>query len=168
MPLLDFYDQILQLKAFRNEYAAYWASTAEKTRSGILSSILQTSSRLGQVGLMSITGRSVDAVILPAAPTAAILPGKWYHFDYSTTANTLDYATVVVPVTFADKKLDSFDDKYQPLNEKDEKNWLAYDAEAYDGAPAAVQLLGRRLEEEKLLEIADLVVDALKKRSSIG
>lgn len=80
MPLLDFYDQILQLKAFRNEYAAYWASTAEKTRSGILSSILQTSSRLGQVGLMSITGRSVDAVILPAAPTAAILPGKWYHF----------------------------------------------------------------------------------------
>ncbi|KAL8657680.1 MAG: hypothetical protein Q9226_001672 [Calogaya cf. arnoldii] len=146
MPLLDFYDQVLQLKAFRNEYAAYWASTAEKTKSGW----------------------SVDAVILPAAPTAAILPGKWYHFDYSTIANTLDYVSVVIPVTFADKMLDSFDDKYQPLNEKDKKNWLAYDAEAYDGAPAAVQLLGRRLEEEKLLEIADLVVDALKKSLSTG
>ncbi|KAL8639003.1 MAG: hypothetical protein Q9226_008934, partial [Calogaya cf. arnoldii] len=125
MPLLEFCDQVLQLKAFRNEYAAYWASTAEKTKSGILSSSFQTESTVGQVELTVVTGRSVDAVILPAAPTAAILPGKWYHHGYSTIANTLDYATVVIPVTFADKKLDSLDDTYQPLNEKDEKNWLA-------------------------------------------
>ncbi|KAL8847886.1 MAG: hypothetical protein Q9221_007097 [Calogaya cf. arnoldii] len=149
MPLLNFYDQVLQLKAFRNEYAAYWASTAEKTKSGISCSSFQIESIVGQVELTSITG-------------------KWYHYDYSTIANTLDYTTVVIPVTFADKKLDPFDDTYQPLNEKDKKNWLAYDAEAYDGAPAAVQLLGRRLEEEKLLEIADLVMDALKKSSDTG
>ena len=35
------------------------------------------------------------------------------------------------------------------------------DPEKYDGAPAAVQILGRRFDEEKLLSIAQLVVDAL-------
>lgn len=33
----------------------------------------------------------------------------------------------------------------------------------YDGAPAAVQILGRRLEEEKLLSVAQRVVEALQK-----
>ena len=45
--------------------------------------------------------------------------------DYSTTANTLDYTTIVIPVTLADKELDPFNDHYKPLNEKDQKNWLA-------------------------------------------
>ena len=35
------------------------------------------------------------------------------------------------------------------------------DPEKYDAAPAAVQILGRRLEEEKLLSIAQIVIDAL-------
>lgn len=35
------------------------------------------------------------------------------------------------------------------------------DPEIYDGAPAAVQILGRRFEEEKILSIAQLVVDAV-------
>lgn len=36
------------------------------------------------------------------------------------------------------------------------------DPEVYHGAPAAVQILGGRLEEEKLLAIGQVVVDALK------
>ena len=35
------------------------------------------------------------------------------------------------------------------------------DADKYDGAPAAVQIFGRRFDEEKLLSIAQLVVDAM-------
>jgi Asp-tRNA(Asn)/Glu-tRNA(Gln) amidotransferase A subunit family amidase len=35
------------------------------------------------------------------------------------------------------------------------------DPEKYDGAPASIQILGRRLEEEKLLSLAQVVVDAL-------
>jgi hypothetical protein len=38
----------------------------------------------------------------------------------------------------------------------------ADDPEVYHGAPAAVQLLGCRLEEEKLLAIGQVVTDALK------
>jgi Asp-tRNA(Asn)/Glu-tRNA(Gln) amidotransferase A subunit family amidase len=35
------------------------------------------------------------------------------------------------------------------------------DPDTYHGAPASIQLVGRRLEEEKLLSIAKVVVDAL-------
>ena len=45
--------------------------------------------------------------------------------DYSTLANALDYSTVVIPVSTADKALDPFDDQYEPLNEKDRLNWLS-------------------------------------------
>jgi hypothetical protein len=47
--------------------------------------------------------------------------------------------------------------------------WLAIrltrvpdDPEIYDGAPAAVQILGGRLEEEKLLVVGQIVAEALK------
>ena len=36
------------------------------------------------------------------------------------------------------------------------------DPEIYHGAPASIQILGRRLEEEKLLSVAQIVVDALE------
>ena len=36
------------------------------------------------------------------------------------------------------------------------------DADASDGVPAAIQILGRDLEEEKILSIAQIVADAIK------
>jgi hypothetical protein len=39
--------------------------------------------------------------------------------------NVLDYTTVVIPVTTADKHTDVFDPNHKPLSEKDEKNWKA-------------------------------------------
>lgn len=91
----------------------------------------------------------------------------------------LDYSTVVIPVTKANRNLDTVDPDYEPVSDVDKLNWLACkitisrivlhsahvlldDPDTYDGAPAAVQLLGRRFDEEKLLSIAQLVVDALK------
>ena len=98
--------------------------------------------------------------------------------------NVLDYTNLVVPVTKAKSKLDVLDYDYEPLNEIDKNNWEAckstmlqatffvirlhliharHDPVAFDGAPAAVQILGRRLEEEKILWIASIVVEALGK-----
>ena len=37
----------------------------------------------------------------------------------------MDYSAVVIPVTKADKSIDTFDHYYQPLNEVDRKNWEA-------------------------------------------
>ena len=38
-------------------------------------------------------------------------------------------------------------------------------AQKYDGAPAALQIFGRRFDEEKLLSIAQLVVNALERNA---
>jgi amidase len=42
-------------------------------------------------------------------------------------------------------------------------NIEADDAEAHDGAPAAVQLFGRRWEEERLLSMAQLIAEAVER-----
>ncbi|OJD30133.1 general amidase [Diplodia corticola] len=145
-PLLEFYNNTLRLKKYRERYQSYWESTSPDTD----------------------TGRPVDAVILPAAPHAAVIPGKWIHYDYATIANTLDYAAIIIPVTNADKDLDKFDKNYSPMTEKDRENWQAYDPDLYHGAPASIQILGRRHEEQKLLSVAQAVVDALKKHKQQG
>ncbi len=37
----------------------------------------------------------------------------------------MDYSAAVMPVTKADKSLDTFDNDYKPLNDEDRKNWEA-------------------------------------------
>ena len=37
----------------------------------------------------------------------------------------MDYSAVIIPVTKADKSVDTFDHHYQQLNEVDRKNWEA-------------------------------------------
>lgn len=59
IPLLDFENATLSLKTFRSDYHKYWESTAEHTG----------------------TGRPVDAVLFPAGPHTAPLPGKSYWFS---------------------------------------------------------------------------------------
>jgi amidase len=37
-----------------------------------------------------------------------------------------------------------------------------YDPDFYHGAPVALQLIGKRLEEEKVLEMTEVIADLLK------
>lgn len=37
----------------------------------------------------------------------------------------MDYSAAVIPITKADKSVDTFDHHYQSLNEVDRKNWEA-------------------------------------------
>ena len=79
---------------------------------------------------------------MPVAPTAAVIPGKFYHYsqlsynfaanlcadnitEYGSVANVLDYTTAVIPVTRANKELDQPNPAYQPRNEVDKRNWSA-------------------------------------------
>ena len=79
---------------------------------------------------------------MPVAPHAAVIPGKYYHYGqnppfsnlssplnastgYSATINLLDYSSVCLPVTRADKSIDKFDHEYNPLSDLDRENWQA-------------------------------------------
>lgn len=64
-------------------------------------------------------------------------------------------------MTFADKNLDQRRTSWQPLNEEDASIQADYDPEFYDGTPVGLQCVGRRLEDEKVLEMVEVIADAL-------
>ncbi|KAL2014079.1 hypothetical protein VTN00DRAFT_1604 [Thermoascus crustaceus] len=102
-------------------------------------------------------GKELDAIIAPITPTAAIRHDQFRYYGYASAINLLDFTSVVVPVTFADKAVDKKKESYQPLNDLDKLVQDEYDPEAYHGAPVAVQIIGRRLSEERTLAIAEEV-----------
>ena len=77
---------------------------------------------------------------------------------------TPDFPSCTFPVTTADKNIDHARDMktFQQLSEMDGKIQADYDANFYDGAPVSLQCVGRRLEEEKVLEMVEVIADALK------
>ncbi|KAG8628828.1 hypothetical protein KVT40_002693 [Elsinoe batatas] len=106
----------------------------------------------------------VDFVVSPLAPFAAARPEKYTYYGYSVWVNVVDYTSVVVPVTSAKKDTDKKIDNFKPANEEfDAKTMDSYDPEIYDGAPVAVQLVGRRLQEEKMLALAEYTGGLLHK-----
>ncbi|KAL4985220.1 amidase signature domain-containing protein [Aspergillus falconensis] len=127
-------------REYQKLYMDYWNSTSELTG----------------------TGRPVDAVICPAAPHAAVIPTQYTHVGYTSVINVLDYTSVVIPVTNADKSID-VNVPREFLGELDEESYKNYDADVYDGAPAGVQMFGRRLQEEKMLVLAEYVGAAVQK-----
>ncbi|KAJ8122896.1 hypothetical protein ONZ43_g1025 [Nemania bipapillata] len=136
--LLTYQDLTLQGLQYEAEYSDYWNSTAEED------------------------GQIVDAVIMPVAPHAAVIPGKYYHSSYTELINLLNYSVIVIPVTKADKLVDTVDSSYEPSSSFDKKNWEAYDPVVYDGGPVGLQIVGRKFEEEKVLSIAKIVVSAME------
>ncbi|KAL8885970.1 MAG: hypothetical protein Q9192_006559 [Flavoplaca navasiana] len=177
MPLLEYQDKTLQGKAYNEAYSDYWNASSDDDG--------KQSNALG-------CRQVVDAILMPVAPHAAVIPGKYYHISehalapqlnnlcykaptdpmeriaYTESINLLDYSAAVIPVTRADKSVDKFDHGYRPLNEIDRKNWEAYDPETYDGAPVGLQIVARKWEEEKVWAIAKIIDTALKKRREKG
>ncbi|KAF4972089.1 hypothetical protein FZEAL_9669 [Fusarium zealandicum] len=100
-------------------------------------------------------GKELDAIIAPITPTAAVRHDQFKYYGYSSAINLLDFTSVVVPVTFADKDLDAKDESFRPLTDMDSKVHSEYDPEAYHGAPVAVQVIGKRLTEERIMAIAE-------------
>lgn len=103
------------------------------------------------------TGQPIDCIIAPLAPYPAPRPGRYKWYGYSSFVNGLDYTSVVVPVTLADKDVDKYEDGYKPISDQDKEAFHSYDAEIYDGAHVSIQLIGRRLQEEKMLALAEYV-----------
>jgi hypothetical protein len=68
-----------------------------------------------------------------------------------------------MPVTRVDAKLDQLppDFKFNKLNGVAQGAYKHYDAKAMEGLPVGVQVVGRRLEEEKVLAIMLRIESAL-------
>lgn len=127
----ELWDVHLQKWNYQSEYLEQWREFEEKL------------------------GKELDAIIAPITATAAIRHNQFRYYGYASVINLLDFTSVVVPVTFADKRVDIRKDGFRSLGKLDEAVQAEYDPEVYHGAPVAVQVIGRRLSEEKTLAIAE-------------
>ncbi|KAF2815973.1 amidase signature enzyme [Mytilinidion resinicola] len=85
---------------------------------------------------------------------------------YTFLFNLLDYTCGIMPVTHVDKTLDQLPASFnlKKLNGVARGAYMHYDATKMDGLPVAVQVVGQRLEEEKVLSVMDRIESALEKR----
>ena len=70
-------------------------------------------------------------------------------------------------MTFVDKDLDCLPADFKPPSLVASLAYSAYDAEGMHGLPLGVQIIGKRLEEERVLEGMKIVQDALKQQGIV-
>ncbi|KAI1022969.1 hypothetical protein LB503_000448 [Fusarium chuoi] len=109
----------------------------------------------------------IDCLITPPNATPAV-PHRGMHdacssCGYTFMFNLLDYTAGVLPVTHVDKMRDQLpgDFSLDSLNGIAQGAYKLYDANAMHGLPVGVQVVGRRLEEEKVLAIMKRIEEAM-------
>ncbi|KAF8628053.1 hypothetical protein AX17_006057 [Amanita inopinata Kibby_2008] len=92
---------------------------------------------------------------------------------YTFIFSLLDYTAGILPVTFVDRASDALpmgfftSDQYRRMNSVARSAYTAYDAEDMHGLPLGIQIVGKRLEEEKVLEGMKIIEVALKKQGHV-
>lgn len=111
----------------------------------------------------------MDVMIAPPNATPALPHGAMHDAvsscGYTFMFNLLDYSAGIIPVTHVDAKKDRLpaDFNIKKLNGVAQGAYMHYDADKMAGLPVAVQIVGRRLEEEKVLAVMERVEDAIDK-----
>lgn len=113
-------------------------------------------------------GRPVDAVLLPPMPHAAVPHGGCRWVGYTKVWNVLDYTALVIPAgEVVERDLDAPWDDSTPRGEVDRWSLDLWKHNKEDMArlklPVGLQIVGRKLEEEKVLGIGKVVDDILRK-----
>ncbi|EPT03524.1 hypothetical protein FOMPIDRAFT_1159112 [Fomitopsis schrenkii] len=133
---------------FRSKVVAHWNDTSRRTT----------------------TGRSVDAILSPVAPTLAPPHDTTRWWGYTSYWNLMDFPAVVFPTgRFRAHDYIPLDVSGEPVHgtrprsameEYIRKQWAP---ETYNNAPVALQLIGRRLNEERLLGVLSVVEQSLRR-----
>ena len=76
---------------------------------------------------------------------------------------SVDSPACVLPVTFVDRNVDKKRAAFNPIDSKDAVIQSDYDPDRYDGVPVCVQLVGRRLQEERLVAVVKKIDKLLKR-----
>lgn len=141
-----------QREAFRLKLLEHWNDTS--ARSG--------------------TGRPVDAIIAPVAPTLAPKHDTTRWWGYTSYWNLADYPAAVFPMgTYVHGSEDAknlipavrtYDNDYTNDTEFASEPW---NPDSHNNIPVCLQIIGRRLNEERLLGMLN-VVESVLKRESMG
>lgn len=137
----------LSREAFRTKIAEHWNATVGRTSNG----------------------RPIDVVLSPVAPTLAPPHNTTRWWGYTSYWNLVDYPAVVFPMgrfSASDFHSTNVSDPLEPLQKprNPEEDFIQgqWDPKLYDNAPISLQLIGRRLNEEKVLGILNKVETAIR------
>ncbi|KAL8388947.1 hypothetical protein RB595_008914 [Gaeumannomyces hyphopodioides] len=104
----------------------------------------------------------IDAILCPTTPFVSVKNGTFKHIAYTGVFNVLDYSCVSFPTgLLADKNLDVPDATRQSLSPTCQAIHTEYDADAVHGMPISLQLVARRLEEEKVIAMVKHILDII-------
>lgn len=119
----------------RQRFLEFWENTAKSTGSG----------------------KPIDAIICPVWPTISSLPNAERILNYTRPFNLCDCASVVVPVTKVSSELDTKRSTFTPVDDQDQKIQDTFDINLVENMPVCVQVVTKKLEEEKALLLAGFV-----------
>ncbi|KAE8162563.1 amidase signature domain-containing protein [Aspergillus tamarii] len=104
----------------------------------------------------------IDGILCPTTPYSSVEHGKFAYVGYTGVFNILDYSAVSFPCGVkASKALDASYHGHKALSDVDARIQHDYNASAVDGMPVSLQLVARRLEEEKVLMMTGVVLQAV-------
>ncbi|KAL6716404.1 hypothetical protein ACLMJK_005971 [Lecanora helva] len=132
-------------EAYRSTYAKKWNETATgRNAHGELE------------GMM-------DVILCPVGPGAAPPLDHAKYWSYTSQWNILDYPALVFPVTKVDVTGSVTPHTGEFLGDKDKENHQLWSSgpEKYQGAPVSLQLVGRRYEDEKVLEAMSFIEETI-------
>lgn len=144
----EIFELNLARDAFRADALAYWNRTESRTS----------------------TGRPVDAIISPVAPTLAPPHDTTVSWTYTSHWNLLDYPAAVFPMGRYTADETELAASFAPArNDKEafvQHQWNE-DPKRAIGLPVGMQLIGRRHNEEKVLAMLQVVERALNKDDEV-
>ncbi|KAL8643584.1 MAG: hypothetical protein Q9210_007624 [Variospora velana] len=110
----------------------------------------------------------IDVLLCPPNATPAVPHGGMKDAvascGYTFLFNLLDYTAGVIPVTHVDRELDGLPVGFamKGMNGVGRGAYKHYDAGKMHGLPVGVQVVGQRLQEEKVLAVMERVVGVLE------
>ncbi|KAH8670643.1 amidase [Ilyonectria robusta] len=112
------------------------------------------------------TGKKADIILMPPMPHTSVPHGNSRWVGYTKVWNFLDYTALVIPggsVCKEDVAAPWDFEPYGPEDEWNKKLWEDHGEQmASLGLPVGLQIVGRKLEEEKVLAAGKVLDDLLK------
>jgi amidase len=115
-----------------------------------------TNATVSQTG----TGRPIDGIIMPVAPWASCPHDMNDHVGYTSLLNLADRPCLTFPVTVVDPAKDGKQKLANAFDEVDQEYWDRYDPERWAGMPVNLQLVGKRLQDEEVLGLGHVLIEA--------
>ncbi|CAF4168736.1 unnamed protein product [Rotaria sp. Silwood2] len=138
----------ISVNSARNAYAIRYLEKWNKTRE------------------ITFTGSPIDGIVSPVMALPAYPTGFMISVGYTGIVNFLQLSSVVLPVTRVDLQLDQITDEYRNVDIASNCDQAAKDAykgpEAFENIIVGLQVICRRLEEEKAIGLAMVLERALQ------